>query len=70
MNKLYFALAFAFVLTLAGSCATTGPGCDEPVLANSADAEPADDSDDPCPAGLSCNEHGGCNSARSASEAP
>lgn len=47
MNKLYFALAFAFVLTLAGSCATTGPGCDEPVLANSADAEPADDSDDP-----------------------
>jgi len=41
MNKLYFALAFAFVLTLPPTIRTI-------------------------PAGLSCNEHGGC----SASEAP
>ena len=62
-----FALLTAIVFTLLATAACTHSA---PCIAASSniavaetDADDADDADDPgCPTGLSCNEHGGCNS--------
>lgn len=58
MNKLIAVALLALSSALiTAACAKTP--CDAPSDSADGDAE----SDDPgCPAGLSCNEHGGCNS--------
>lgn len=64
MRHLFGLLVIAFtVFVFASGCSVTGPGCankDVAVAENEEDAD-SDNADDPCPTGLSCNEHGGCN---------